>query len=112
MTNFMLDRLEDIAAAAGAFEVKLNDDRDAARVYRTPAWHMIRTCRMGASPEMSVINKWQQSWDVPNMFIVDGVLTTGGMVNPTPTISALALRASTGKRDNFRDVSGTTRAAA
>jgi hypothetical protein len=46
------------------------------------------------------------------MFIVDGVLTTGGMVNPTPTISALALRASTGKRDNFRDVSGTTRAAA
>jgi len=113
MMNFMLDRLEDIAAAAAAFEYKLNDYRDAAGVYRTPAWHMIGTCRMGASPETSVVNKWQQSWDVPNLFVVDGsVLATGGMVNPTPTISALALRASTYIRDNFRELGRTTRAAA
>jgi len=113
MMNFMLDRLEDIAEATNAFESKLTDYRDASGVYRTPAWHMIGTCRMGSSPEMSVVNKWQQSWDVPNLFIVDGsVLTTGGMVNPTPTISALALRASTYIRDNFRELSRTTRAAA
>ncbi len=74
---------------------------------------MIGTCRMGASPETSVVNKWQQSWDVPNLFVVDGsVLATGGMVNPTPTISALALRASTYIRDNFRELGRTTRAAA
>jgi 2-methyl-1,2-propanediol dehydrogenase len=113
MMNFMLDRLEDIAEAANAFESKLTDYLDAAGVYRTPAWHMIGTCRMGSSPETSVLNKWQQSWDVPNLFIVDGsVLTTGGMVNPTPTISALALRAATYIRDNFRELSRTTRAAA
>jgi len=34
------------------------------------------------------------------------------MVNPTPTISALALRASTYIRDNFRELTRTTRAAA
>ena len=40
---------------------------------------MIGTCRMGADPATSVVNKWQQSWDVPNLFIVDGsVLATGG----------------------------------
>ena len=52
MMNFMLDRMEDIATAAGAFEFKANDYRDVTGVYRTPAWHMIGTCRMGVSPEM------------------------------------------------------------
>ena len=113
MMNFMLDRLEDVTNAAGAFDVALQDYRDEDGVYRTPAWHMIGTCRMGANPETSVVNKWHQSWDVPNMLIADGsVLATGGVVNPTPTISALALRAATHIRDNFRELSGTTRAAA
>ena len=74
---------------------------------------MIGTCRMGADPEHSVVNKWNQSWDVPNLFIVDGsVVATGGVVNPTPTISALALRAATYIRDNFRELSMTTRSMA
>ncbi len=112
MMNFMLDRIEDVAKAAGAFEYHLQDYRDAEGVYRTPAWHMIGTCRMGADPASSVVNKWHQSWDVPNLFIVDGsVLPTGGVVNPTPTISALALRAAEYIRDNFQELSRTTRSA-
>ena len=110
MMNYMLDRMADIAKAAGAFEYRPTDYRDENGVYRTPAWHMIGTCRMGGSPESSVVNKWNQSWDVPNLFIVDGsVLATGGVVNPTPTISALALRAAGFIRDNFAELSGTTR---
>ncbi len=113
MMNYMLDRLVDIAHAAGAFEYKLTDYRDQDGVYRTPAWHMIGTCRMGEDPRSSVVNKWNQSWDVPNLFIVDGsVLTTGGIVNPTPTISALALRAATYIRDNFNALSATARSMA
>ena len=85
MMDYMLDRLKDIADAAGAFEVRLQDYLDKDGVYRTPAWHMIGTCRMGDDPATSVVNKWQQCWDVPNLFIVDGsVLATGGVVNPTP----------------------------
>ena len=58
---------------------------------------------MGADPDTSVVNKWHQSWDVPNLFIVDGsVFATGGVVNPTPTVAALALRAAEHLRDNFR----------
>jgi choline dehydrogenase-like flavoprotein len=50
---------------------------------------------------------------VPNLFIVDGsVVATGGVVNPTPTISALALRAATYIRDNFGELSMTTRSMA
>jgi choline dehydrogenase-like flavoprotein len=113
MMNFALDRLTEIAKAADAFEYKLTDYRDKDGVYRTPAWHMIGTCRMGDDPASSVVNKWNQSWDVPNLFIVDGsVLTTGGVVNPTPTISALALRAATYIRDNFDKLSATARSVA
>ncbi len=112
MMNYMLDRIEDVAQAANAFEYRLHDYRDENGVYRTPAWHMIGTCRMGKTPDMSVVNMWNQSWDVPNMFIVDGsVLATGGVVNPTPTISALALRAAGYIRDNFQELSRTTRPA-
>lgn len=110
MMNYMLDRIEEVAKAMGAFEYHLQDYRDAEGVYRTPAWHMIGTARMGADPETSVVNKWHQTWDVPNLFIMDGsVLATGGVVNPTPTISALALRAATYIRDNFETLSRTTR---
>lgn len=109
MMNYMLDRIAEVARAAGAFECHLQDYRDANGVYRTPAWHMIGTCRMGADPELSVVDKWHRSWDVPNLFIMDGsVLPTGGVVNPTPTISALALRAAGYIRDNFRELSSAT----
>ena len=110
MMAFMLDRLVDVADAAGAYEYRLQDYLDDEGVYRTPAWHMIGTCRMGKDPETSVVNKWHQSWDVPNLFVLDGsVLTTGGVVNPTSTISALALRAAEHIRDNFHELSRATR---
>lgn len=110
MMRYMLDRLVDIAKAVDAFDYRLQDYVDANGVYRTPAWHLLGTARMGKSPEMSVVNKWHQCWDVPNLYIVDGsVLTTGGVVNPTPTICALTLRAAKHLRDNFRELRGTTR---
>ena len=113
MMNFMLDRIEDIANAVGGFEAKYTDYRDENGVYRTPAWHMIGTCRMGADPAKSVVNKYHQSWDVPNLFIVDGsAVATGGVVNPTATISALALRAASYIRDHFGELAKTTRAKA
>ena len=110
MMRYMLDRLVEIAKAADAFEYRLQDYTDADGVYRTPAWHLLGTARMGKTPDMSVVNKWHQCWDVPNLFIIDGsVFTTGGVVNPTPTVTALALRAAEHLRDNFRELSRTTK---
>src|SRR6202012_6062854 len=54
--------------------------------------HLLGTCRMGNDPETSVVNAWGRSHDVKNLFIVDGsVWVTGGGVNPTSTIQAVAL---------------------
>jgi choline dehydrogenase-like flavoprotein len=59
---------------------------------------------MGDSPETSVTDRWHQSWDVPNLYIIDGSsFPTGGPVNPTSTICALALRAADYLRKNRRD---------
>ena len=57
--------------------------------------HELGTCRMGDDPKTSVLNKWNQSHDVKNLFVVDASsFTSAGWQNPTMTILALAMRAS------------------
>ncbi len=57
--------------------------------------HELGTCRMGADPKTSVLNKWNQSHDIKNLFVVDGSsFVTGGSQNPTMTILSLSMRAS------------------
>jgi len=57
--------------------------------------HELGTCRMGDDPKTSVLNKWSQSHDIRNLFVVDGAsFVSSGWQNPTMTIVALAMRAS------------------
>jgi choline dehydrogenase-like flavoprotein len=57
--------------------------------------HEVGTCRMGDDPKRSVLNKWCQSHDHKNLFVVDGAsFVSAGWQNPTMTILALSMRAS------------------
>jgi choline dehydrogenase-like flavoprotein len=57
--------------------------------------HELGTCRMGDDPKTSVLNKWNQSHDIRNLYVVDGAsFVSAGWQNPTMTILALAMRAS------------------
>jgi choline dehydrogenase-like flavoprotein len=57
--------------------------------------HEVGTARMGADPKTSVLNQFQQSHDVSNLFVMDGsCFTSGGCQNPTLTIMALAVRST------------------
>ena len=57
--------------------------------------HEVGTCRMGDDPKKSVLNKWNQSHDIKNLFVVDGSsFVTAGSQNPTMTILSLSMRAS------------------
>jgi choline dehydrogenase-like flavoprotein len=57
--------------------------------------HELGTCRMGDDSKTSVLNPWNQSHDIKNLFVVDGSsFVSGGWQNPTMTILALSMRAS------------------
>jgi choline dehydrogenase-like flavoprotein len=57
------------------------------------ASHEVGTVRMGNDPQTSVLNKFCQAHDVPNLFVVDGsCFVTFPEKNPTLTIMALAAR--------------------
>jgi choline dehydrogenase-like flavoprotein len=56
--------------------------------------HELGTCRMGTDPKTSVLNGFNQTHDVKNLFVVDGsAFVSGGSQNPTLTICALSMRA-------------------
>jgi choline dehydrogenase-like flavoprotein len=62
---------------------------------RVPGYgiHEMGIARMGADPRTSVLNQFQQTHDVGNLFVTDASgFTSGGCQNPTLTIMALTVR--------------------
>lgn len=56
--------------------------------------HEMGTARMGADPKTSVLNKWNQIWDAPNVFVTDGsFMVSANCVNPSLTYMAFTARA-------------------
>lgn len=56
--------------------------------------HEMGTARMGRDPATSVLNGWNQSWDIPNLFMTDGAcMTSSANQNPSITYMALTARA-------------------
>jgi choline dehydrogenase-like flavoprotein len=55
--------------------------------------HLVGGCRMGFTPDDSVVDANHRVWGVDNLFVVDGsVLPTQGAANPALAIMALADR--------------------
>jgi choline dehydrogenase-like flavoprotein len=58
------------------------------------AIHEMGGARMGHDPKTSVLNKWSQSHDVPNLFVTDGAqMSSSACQNPSLTYMALTARA-------------------
>jgi choline dehydrogenase-like flavoprotein len=56
--------------------------------------HEMGGARMGRDRRTSVLNGWNQAWDVPNLFVTDGAcMTSAGNQNPSLTYMALTARA-------------------
>jgi len=57
--------------------------------------HEMGTACMGKDPKSSVLNKYNQLHDVPNLFVTDGAaMASGGCQNPSITYMALSARAA------------------
>ena len=87
MMNDMAETLE----AAGAKDVQTYD----VGYYPGMGIHEMGTARMGRDPGSSVLNKWNQVWDAPNVFVTDGAcMTSAANQNPSLTYMALTARAA------------------
>jgi len=86
MTNDMAELLE----AAGVRSVRTYDNGYAMGM----GIHEMGTARMGNDPRTSVLNRWNQVWDAPNVFVTDGsCMVSSSCVNPSLTYMALTARA-------------------
>lgn len=76
---------------AGCTEVEPFIDEDALP---GECIHEMGTARMGRDPDTSVLNRWNQAHDVPNLFVTDGAcMTSSACQNPSITYMALTARA-------------------
>jgi choline dehydrogenase-like flavoprotein len=59
------------------------------------AIHEMGGARMGTDPRSSVLNKWSQAHEAPNLFVTDGAqMASVSCVNPSLTFMALTARAA------------------
>ncbi len=91
MMREAVERAGEMLDAAGGRDIELQ------RLVSPPglAIHEMGTARMGRDPATSVLNAFNQAWDAPNLFVIDGAaMTSSGCQNPSLTYMALAARAS------------------
>lgn len=89
MIQDMGDTAGELLEAAGAKNVKTYAHPSAPRW----ALHEAGIARMGADPKKSVLNQFQQSHDIKNLYVMDASgFTSNPCQNPTLTIMALCVR--------------------
>lgn len=81
--------------AAGGIDIETDDPETAEPNEPGRGIHEMGTARMGRDPSTSVLNEWNQAWDIPNLFVTDGsFMTSGGCQNPSLTYMAFSTRAA------------------
>jgi choline dehydrogenase-like flavoprotein len=88
----MAESAAEMMAAAGARNIRPFAVHD-----RIPGYgiHEMGVARMGSDAKTSVLNQFQQTWDVENLYVMDAAsFTSGACQNPTLTIMALAVRST------------------
>lgn len=91
MRKDMKEAAAEMLEAAGYKNVNMYDNPDNMGL----GIHEMGTARMGKDPKTSVLNKWNQVHEAPNVFVTDGAaMTSSGCQNPSLTYMALTARAA------------------
>lgn len=101
--EFMQKKMEEIGRAMGASIVW----RAPVSPAGAPGAHHQGGARMGSDPKNSVVNKYGQTWDVPNLFVIgSSSFPTMSGFNPTLTIQALAYMSADAIVNRYRKSPG------
>ena len=91
MRKDMKNSAAEMLEAAGFENIRTYDDAGGPGL----GIHEMGTARMGRDPKTSVLNKWNQVHEVPNVFVTDGAaMTSSACQNPSLTYMALTARAA------------------
>ncbi|HLT90080.1 MAG TPA: GMC family oxidoreductase [Woeseiaceae bacterium] len=91
MIDDIMERGKEMLKAAGATDIRAHP----GPMIMGRGVHEMGTARMGDDPRESVLNRWNQAHEVPNLFVTDGsCMTSGSCVNPSITYMAITARAA------------------
>jgi gluconate 2-dehydrogenase alpha chain len=95
MSDYITAKAADVARAMNPREIKVNGRSGSWSVVPYQTTHNTGGAIMGDNPKTSVVNKYLQSWDVSNVFVMGaGAFPQNAGYNPTGTLAALAYHAA------------------
>ena len=89
--KFLTDKFAEIIKAMGAKQVEKQYRKAPYDITKYQTTHLNGGAIMGQDPKTSALNRYLQSWDVPNLFVMGAsAFPQNAGYNPTGTLSALA----------------------
>ena len=102
MSNYLTDRVGEIARAMGGRQVDISPMKVPYDIAPYQTTHNTGGHIMGETPADSVTNKYNQSWDLPNLFLMGaGNFPQNPGYNPTGTVGALAYHSMQAVREQY-----------
>jgi gluconate 2-dehydrogenase alpha chain len=102
MANYVTDRAVEIARLMGGEIVVPSYRSTPYSIVPYQTTHNTGGAIMGADPKTSVVNRYLQSWDVPNVFVQGAcVFPQNAGYNPTGTVGALTYWTAKAIRERY-----------
>ena len=94
MSVWLTNKAAEIAKAIGPSKMNVTARTEKYTIVPYQSTHNTGGAAVGADPATSAVNKYLQSWDVPNVFVVGAsAFPQNGGYNPTGTVGALTFHA-------------------
>ncbi len=107
MSDYLTDRAAEIARAMKPREIKVNRRKGSWDVVPYQTTHNTGGAIMGTDPATSAVNRYLQSWDVPNLFVVGAsAFPQNPGYNPTGTVAALTYWAADAIKSRYLKAPG------
>jgi gluconate 2-dehydrogenase alpha chain len=102
MSAFVTDKAAEVARAMGPKQIVAKAPKGPYNIVPFQSTHNTGGAIMGNNPRDSVVNKYLQCWDVPNLFVIGGsAFPQNAGYNPTATVGALAYWAANAIRTQY-----------
>jgi gluconate 2-dehydrogenase alpha chain len=102
LSEYITPFAADLARGMGGREIKVGELDEHYDIWPYQTTHNTGGTIMGATPEDSVVNRYLQSWQLHNLFVMGaGAFPQNAGYNPTATVAALTYWSAQAIRDQY-----------